>query len=62
MKKIVFVFLVLFLAACDPINPNGEYEAYQSFNGVVRTIVIEDGTRCIFAKSGYGAGLSCDFK
>lgn len=22
---------------------------------------LDDGTRCVFAKSGYGGGLSCDF-
>lgn len=47
---VIFLFLVLWLAF------------FKGFSGSVYEFKTNSGVSCIFAKSGYVGGLSCDFK
>ena len=68
MRKILYSAFALALAGCGA--PPGALDATgprvirsEHFtHGTLVEVRLDDGTRCVAFKSGYGGGLSCDFR
>ena len=61
MNKIVAIGLVLILSACGNVT-NGVATTQTGFGGHVTEFKTADGLDCVFAKSGNGGGLSCNWQ
>ena len=67
MKLILLGLALITIASCtaetsDQTQSRKEAWAKHYAPGSVYDFKMEDGTRCIFIISGYGGGLSCDYK
>lgn len=62
-KMVVAIVAAVVLAGCAQNLEPGESASVLEDTApqIVLDFDLPDGTRCIFAKSGYGGGLSCDF-
>lgn len=70
MNKVIIAITVaftliigLFIYVDVSVSPKKDTPRITSnFGGEISEFTLNDGTRCIFAKSGYGGGLSCNFR
>lgn len=60
MKYTLIVLLAVLAAGCSNVE-NGQANR-KTFSGTVSEFKTSKGVDCVFAKDGYGGGLSCNWE